>query len=909
MRWIKVVGLKLRSLLRPARVERELDDEMRHHLERQVDENVAAGMSPEEARFLALRDFGGVEQRKEECRDARGVGVVDGLRQDLRYALRILRKNPGFTLVALLSIGLGVGANSAIFSLVDQALLRQLPVREPERLVLLSWNGAFVGRGWGSGDLLSHPMFLDLKADNQVFDGVFCRHPTSVYLSAEGTPEPTNAEIVSGSYFDVLGVRPALGRLFDESDDVQPGAHPVVVLSFDYWKNHLGERPDIVGRKVRLNGYPMTVVGVAARGFHGIDWAEAPSLWIPTMMKKQATPDFDWLQDRRGRWLHVFGRLKPGLSLRQAQAALEPRFKAMLVTDTQRESWPVVSEKRRHEFLASTLDVLPASQGRSDLRGHLERPLLVLLAATSLVLLLACLNVANLSLAHAFARRRETALRLALGASRRRIIRELLAQSGLLALAGGALGVLLARLASSALVAFLPSSAHLDSSLNPRVFLFALGVALATGLSFGLVPAFESSRTDLGLALKADSPNVAGGIGLRQSLVVGQVALALVLLIGTGLFVRTLSNLRARGAGFDTTNLVSFRVDPSRNGYDKPRSKRVLADLLAALRNQPEVQSAGLSATMLLSGGSWNQHLTIESGTRSTTDLVHCNAITPGFFESLGVPVLSGRGFDDRDSGNDPVNDLGAPASFRSVIVNESFARHYFGDRSPLGARLGLGDQPNTKTDLEIVGVVKTFSYRGLRETEDQAYVPFLAGSFSSAGFYVRTRTSSPAAFAAIRGAVQGVDPALPVEGLRTLDDQLDRALGNERLLATLATAFAGLALLLAAVGLYGVTAFVVSRHTREIGLRMALGAQRGDVLRSILGQAARLTLMGVVLGTLGAFASSRLLTTLLYGVKAGDPLTYAGAAAVLALVTLAATFFPAHRASRVDPMVALRHD
>src|SRR5258708_23546684 len=323
-------------------------------------------------------------------------------------------------------MGVGVGANSAIFSLVDQALLRPLPVREPERLVLLSWKGTFIGKGWGMGDLFSHTMFRDLKADNQVFDGVFCRHPTFVYLSVENTPELANAEIVAGNYFDILGVRPALGRLLDESDDLQPGAHPVVVLSFDYWKNRLGERSDIVGHKVLVNNYPMTVVGVAAAGFRGIDWGEVPSLWIPTMMKKQATPDFDWLDDRHGKWLHVFGRLKPGVSARQAQAALQPWFKTMLSADTQRESWPVVSEEQRRSYLASTLEVLPASHGRSDLRGRLERPLLVLLAATGLTLILPSLTLANLSIPRRFARRRETALRLALGASRRRIVRELL---------------------------------------------------------------------------------------------------------------------------------------------------------------------------------------------------------------------------------------------------------------------------------------------------------------------------------------------------------------------------------------------------------------------------------------------------------------------------------------------------
>jgi predicted permease len=366
--------------------------------------------------------------------------------------------------------------------------------------------------------------------------------------------------------------------------------------------------------------------------------------------------------------------------------------------------------------------------------------------------------------------------------------------------------------------------------------------------------------------------------------------------------------LRARGPGFDTTNLLTFRVDAGRDGYGKPRSKRLMADLLVAVRNLPEVQNAGLSAAELLGGGSWNQRVTIDSGTRlATRDVVHCNAVTSGFFESLGVPVVSGRAFDERDTGNQ-ASDLFAP-TFRSAIVNESFAKRYFGDRSPVGAWLGLGDGPNTKTDVEIVGVVKTFSYRGIRETDDQAYFPFFELPVGGGGFYVRTRTSSVAAFSSIRAVVRKVDPALPVDRLRTLDDQLDRALANERLLAMLATAFAGLAMLLAAVGLYGVTSFVVSRHTREIGIRMALGAQRTAVLRSILGQASRLAAVGLVLGNLCAFALSRLLTALLYGVSSGDPLTYAGAATVLGGVTLLATFVPARSASRVDPMVALRHE
>jgi predicted permease len=828
--------------------------------------------------------------------------MLEQLRYDIRHAVRGLLRDRAFTAIALLSVGLGVGANSAIFSLVDQALFRHLPVREPERLVLLSWNGAFVGTGWGSGNLLSHPMFRDLKAENQVFDGLIARHPTQVHLSVEGTPAPVKAEIVSGSYFGVLGVRPALGRLLDESDDVQPAAHPVVVASYDYWQNRLGGREDVVGGKVLVNGFPMTIVGVAAAGFRGIDWGELPSLWIPTMMKKQATPDFDWLDDRRGRWLHVFGRLKPGVSAGQAQAGLQPWFKAMLEADTRREGWPQVTEEQRRRFLASSLDVLPAAHGRSDLRQRLERPLLVLLAATVLVLLLACLNVANLCLARAFARRRETAVRLALGASRGRIVRELLVQSALLALAGAVVGLILAPAVSAGLLSFLPEAVDLQPGINPRVFLFALAVALSTGLLFGIVPALQASRAQPGFTLKEEARSLTGGLGLRKALVVGQIALALVLLIGAGLFVRTLSNLRAQGPGFDTTNLLTFHVDPSRSAYSQPRGERLLLDLLAALRTLPEIERAASSSATLLGGGSWNTSMTIQSDRRFVTDrAAHINAVSPGFFATLRTPLLAGRDFDERDAR------VGSEQDFRHAVVNESFARRYFGDRSPIGARLGFGNRPDARTEMEVVGVVKTFSYRGLRETDDQVFVPFLESTVRGGTYYVRTRASSRAAFASIRAAARALDPALPVDELRTLDDQLDRALANERILAILATAFAGLAVLLAVVGLYGVTSFVVTRRTREIGIRMALGATREAALWLMIRDTGTLVIGGIVIALPAVWGLGRLIESQLFGVGALDGATVAACAALVVLAALAASAVPARRASSLNPVEALR--
>jgi putative ABC transport system permease protein len=842
--------------------------------------------------------------------------MLDRLWYGVRQGTRGLLRDLSFTVVAVVSIGLGVGANSAIFSLIDQAFLRPLPAAQPDRLVLLTWRGSFVGSGWGSGDLLPHPFFRDLAAQTDVFAGLCARFPTNVNLGFENdTPEPVNGEIVSGSYFRVLGVGAALGRVLDDSDDRQPSAHPVVVVSYDFWRNRLGGRPDVVGRKVSVNSHPMTVVGVAAAGFRGVDWGEVSSFWVPTMMKKEAS-EFDWLDDRRGRWLHVFGRLKPGMTVAQAEAALQPWFKRTLEADTRHESWPVVTAEQRRGFLASTLAVLPAAGGRSDLRERMASPLAVLLAATGLVLLLACLNVANLLVARAFARRSETALRLALGASPGRIVTESLMQSALLALVGGTLGILLAPAVIGALISFFPSGIDLVPAVNPRVLWLSLAIAVGTGLLFGLLPALHASREEAAFTLKEGSARVAGGLGLRRLLVVGQVALAVVLLIGAGLFVRTLRNLRAQGPGFQTTNLLSFRLNPQRSGYPRAEARALMRTVLDALRSRPEVQGAGISTAGLLEGGSWNAPLTIESEGRVVTNgAVHLSMISPGFFDTLGAGLLAGRDFDARDERDERdrkaagVSTNERDMGFGSVIVNESFARRYFGDRSPLGARIGLGNRPDTVADKTIVGVVHTFSYRGLRQVDDQAFFPYFAGPVGGGGFYLRTRTGSGSAFAAVRAAVRQVDPGLTVGELRTLDDQLDRSLANERLLATLATTFAGLAVLLAVVGLYGVTSFVVARRTREIGIRLALGSSRGGALWLVLRDTAMMVGAGLALALPAVWALGRLVQSQLFGLTALDGTTIAAAALLIALVALGASALPAHRAASVSPTEALRYE
>ena len=832
---------------------------------------------------------------------------------ELRLALRGLLRDKGFALTAVLSIGLGVGANTAIFSLVNQALFRLLPVREAERLVLLNWRGSFIGKGWGSSNLMSYPFYRDLRDQTDVFDGVFGRAPTTVTFALDGGAEMVSAEIVTGSYFKVLGVRALAGQTIDESDDDQPGAHPVVMLSADYWRNHLGSRDDIIGHTVLVNTHPMTVIGIADAGFRGIDWGEVPSLWIPTMMKRQATPDFDWLLDRRGRWLHVFGRLKPGMTAEQGKAALQPWFKSMLQADTEREDWPRVSETQLRRYFESSLEVLPAARGRSDLRGRIERPLVVLLAATTLVLLLACLNVANLYLARGFARRRETALRLALGASRGRIVRELLVQSGMLAAAGALLGVAIAPGVIHALLSFLPqgvAAVDLSADIDPAVFTFAFAAALVTAVLFSVAPAFRAARAEPSLTLKEESSTVSAGIGLRKALVVGQIALALVLLIGAGLFVRTLSSLRSKGPGFKPTDLIALRIDTVRNGYAESDSRRLIRNLRDTMQAIPGVEHVALSVAELLSGGSWNQQVTIDAGRRFPTDgVVHCNAVTPGFFETLGVPLVAGRDFvaRDADETTSATDAVMGPSRFRVAIINESLARRYFGDRNPVGAHLGLGNQPDTKTDIEIVGVVRTFSYRGIRETEDQAFFPFFHMHVNGAMFWIRTRVAATSMFGSIRAAIHDVNPALPIVTMRTMDDQVDRALANERLLAMLATGFAGLATLLALVGVYGVMSFVVSHRTREIGIRVALGSSRGRAVWLILSEAIVMLACAVAIALPAAWSLGRLLESQLFGVHATDWPTAAGAAILVGCVALTASALPVRRATAISPIQALR--
>jgi predicted permease len=853
-----------------------------------------------------MLELGGVTQIQEEVRDVWLTRWLRDFVYDLRFSARSFLRTPSFTITAVLSLMLGIGATTAIYSLVDQVLLHALPVHQPDRLVLIDWKGDYAStNAFGSWNLMSYPICRDLDRQNQFFEGVFCRALTTVNLSTGGDYQPVVAEVISGNYFRVLGVGPAIGRVLENDNDANPNANPVAVLSYECWKAQFGGSPDVVGRKVLVNRHPLTIIGVAASTFQGIDVGEVPSLWIPASMSAEAIPGFNGLLDRRTRWMQVLGRLKQGMTLQKAQIGLQPWFKAMLQEDIRRAGFPVITAERRQRFFNSSIVLSAASQGHSGLRRQLLEPLWVLFAVTAVLLGLACLNVAGLFLARGSARDREISTRLALGASRGRLGRQLLADSLLIALAGGLLGTAVAPVAVRTLIAFLPrgtAANALHSAIDSRLLLFALVVSVMAGVLSGFVPAWQAGRRSLVSSLRERGGTAFGGVRLRKFIVTGQLALTLILVIGAALFVRTLDALMAKGPGFVTSSLVSFGVDPLRSGYSPLEANRLIRRIEEAINQSPTVQASAIARFPLLTGGSWNNPMTIQASERISTDRdINLNAITPGFFQTMGIKLLAGRNFDERDT-----RPPGDPRE-RSAIVNQAFVKRYLGGRSPLGLRICQGSGPDAKPNIEIIGVVSDFSYRGLREESEQAYFSFFESEGSGGSFYVRVRGTPEGAIPQIRSIVRNVDPTLPITDFRTLEEQVDRSLNTERMLASLSGAFGTLALLLSLVGLYGVMSFVVSQRTREIGIRLALGAKRSSTMWLVLRDALVMIISGIGIGLPFVWALGRLVQSELYDVRPSDPVAIAIAILVLCSAALGAAFIPAHRASAVNPTDALR--
>ncbi len=826
--------------------------------------------------------------------------------QDLRFAVRTLRKSPLFAFVAVFSLALGIGANTAIFTLIDQLILQLLPVKHPEELVLLTRRGINYGSNTGS-NAISYPMYQDIRDKNQVFSAMFCKYDMTLSLNFEGRTELVQGELVSGNYFPVLGVGAAVGRVFTASDDLYQDAHPLAVLSYGFWKTRFNGDRHVIGKRITVNGYPLTIVGVSQAGFDGVEVGYSPQIRIPMMMKKEMTPG-PWysLNDRRGSFTQAFGRLKPGITIASAKAGLQPLYHQTLEMEVKAPAFSRATEYTRQQFLRNWIDVLPASRGRSALRRQFANPLWALMGITGLVLLIACSNVANLLVARATARQKEVAVRLAIGASRGRLIAQLLQESLLLSLAGGAAGLGLAVLMDKALINFLPAGVvplSVSSTPDWRVLGFTLVVSVGTGLLFGLAPALQSTRPELASTLKDQAGSVVGGtgVGLRKSLVVAQVALSLLLLIGAGLFVQSLKNLRGLNPGFQTENLVTFAVNPTLNGYKPETSLQFYRQLLERMSNLGGVRSAALAVMPVLDGDEWDSSVSVEGYTAKQGEWInpHMQFASPHFFETLGIPILVGRDFTLRDA-------KGAPSV---GIINEKFAKKYFSGRNPVGMHVGMGGNPGTKLNIEIVGVVQDTKYESLRqEVPIELYIPYVQTSFvQGMTAYLRVRGDTASLFPVLRHMVQEVDANVPVYGMRTLEQQVDKSLLTERLLANLSTGFGCLATLLAAVGLYGVMAYVVARRTREIGIRMALGASGGSMVWLVMREVLMLAVIGIAIGAPAAWIASRLVETQLFGIQPADPLTMVLGMVGIAAVAATAGYLPARRATGIDPMRALR--
>lgn len=825
---------------------------------------------------------------------------------DLRYAFRTFRKAPLFTSVAVLSLALGIGANTAIFTLIHQLLLQPLPVKDPEQLVMLTGKGRHYG-GNNGRDKLSYPMYQDIRDKNQVFSGMFCTHSNTVSVSFDGRTELITGETVSGNYFRVLGIGAAAGRVFTGSDDLYQGGHPLAVLSYGYWRSRFGGDPGIIGKKIVVNGFPLTIIGVSQAGFDGVEPGFAPQIRIPiTMHDVLPRTSFSRLNTRRFRWVEVFGRLKPGVSMAKAQAGLQPLFHQILDTEVQQKDFAKASTFVKHEFLKMYMELLPGSKGRSQLREAYSKPLLALMAIVLLVLLIACSNLANLLIARASSRQKEIAVRLALGANRGRLVRQLLVESVLLSMAGGALGVGLAVLIDRALIRFLPSSTtpiSLSSTPDWIVLGFTTAVSLIAGMVFGLVPALQSTRPQLANTLKDQAAAVikGGSVNLRKTLVVGQVALSLLLIVGAGLFLQSLRNLKFVNPGFETRNLLSFAVEPTLNRYDLKWTREYFRRLSERLTTVAGVESAALAVIPVLQDDEWDNWVTIEGYTpkQGETPDPHMQYCSPGFFATLKIPMLLGRDFTIKDVD-------GAP---KVGIVNQKFANRYFKGVSPIGRHLGMGIDPGIKTDIEIIGVAADTKYENMRdEMPDELYIPYPQADFvTGMTVYLRAHGEPTGIFNTMRRVVREVDPGVPMYDLRTLDDQIEISLFTQRLLATLSTVFGCLATLLAALGLYGVMAFMVARRTKEIGIRMALGADNGSVVWMVMGEVLALSAIGVVIGLGAAWAATRLIQAQLFGIQPTDLLTMTMAAFGIVTVAALSGYMPARRAITIDPVRALR--
>jgi putative ABC transport system permease protein len=832
---------------------------------------------------------------------------MNGLLRDVRLALRRVLGSPGLTSLIVLTFALGIGANTAVFSLFDQVLLRSMPVKDPGRLVLIDTPGPNSGLFESNKNFpnpISYPMFKDFRDKTDVFDGVLAYLPTSVFFGVDSNTERVQASLVSGTFFEVLGLQASKGRLIASSDDVTVGGHPVVVISHSYWQRRFGSDPNIVGKAVRINAATMDIIGVAPPNFRGLEVGQDTQAYVPLTMKRLVTPTWDELESRRAMFLTPVARLKPGITMAQAQVRLDVLYKQILAEEV--KTMTRNSEKFRERFVKKSIELHPGGAGASGFREAAEAPFKILLATASLVLFIGCLNIANLLLTRATKRRKEIAVRLSLGGTRARLVRELVVEGAVLASLGLIAGLVVAYVGGQLLVETLPdpdARALLSFSLDARVLGFAGFLAFLGVVVSSIVPAIQGTRVALTPSLREGSgATAAGGRRTRNALVVGQLALSLALLVGAGLLARSLFNLAGRPVGYDTEHIVSFGLSPALAGYDEAQKRSLFERVATEIMAQPNVASVGLSDNSLLTNSNSSSTIKIPGYTPAEEENMNplWLQVSPSFFTTIGAPIVSGRGFDERDGASAPL----------VAIVNESFAKQYYKGKNAVGLRFGRnrGDT----YDFEIVGVVKDFRQSSVNEVEGrrQVFFPYAQEKVLGAmTYYVRARGSEAGLVDTLRSIVTRIDPSVPPTGFATLAQTRADSIAAERTMAYLASVFGAIALLLAALGLYGVLSHGVSQRFREIGVRVAIGAQPGDIVRLILGQAGRLVAAGLVLGIPVAAGVAFLVQSQLFGVPRFDVASIATAFAVLAGSAILAAYLPASRAARVDPSKTLRYE
>jgi predicted permease len=829
---------------------------------------------------------------------------------NLRFALRNLTRTPVVSAVAILSLALGIGANTAIFSFFEQILLRPLPVSQPDQLVYFTANGPRNGsnssnNAGGIDSIFSYPMYRDLERTQTAFTGIAAHRIQSFNLSYNGQSSNARGVLVSGSYFPVLGINPAAGRLLQPDDDKNAGEHRVVVLAHGYWKEKFNSDPAIIGGKLLVNSIPMTIIGVAPEGFRGTTFGESISIFVPISMRPTLVPGWQGFDQRNSYWVYVFARLKPGATFEQAQSSIHSTF----INIIKEVDFPLnkdLSERGKKNFLEQKLTLHPGNRGQSSVTQEGTTPITLLFFITGFVLLIACANIANLLLARSAQRTREFSIRLSLGATRMQVIRQLLAESMLLALLAGLASLWVTYGTSAMVIGFLArgSGDVFDSSLNPTTLLFTLAISLLTGFLFGLFPAYHATRNELAGSMKDQAGNLSAtgaASHFRRVLVTAQIALSLMLLISAGMFLRSLTNIMTLDLGLRTDNLIAFGVSPGLSQYTPERTRIFFEQAEQKLKALPGVDSAVVSMVPLLAGDNHGNNVSVDGfvpGPDTDTNSM-LNAVSPGFFSTLGITVLKGREFTDSDVLNMP----------KVAIVNETFERKFGNGRSLLGARMQRG--AGGKNDIEIVGVVRNAKYSSVKdEIPPIFYLPFRQQkNLGSAAILIASKLPPETLLPSVRRTIAEIDATLPLEDVKSLSAQVNENVDVDRLVSTLAGAFAGLATLLAAVGLYGVLAFTVARRTREIGIRLAIGADAGDVRNLVLREVVWMLAIGVAIGLPAAIALMRFAESLLFGVTSSDPVILTGSIVLLAAVSLFAGYVPARRAMQIEPLEALRYE